>query len=335
MGYTKKDRVKLILGENMFRLLFLYLSNAKWAHNLIVNWGFAWRAASRFVAGENCDQALIIAKQLNSEGYLIALDPLGEHSDTTEAATAAANEIINLMDQVHQKQVNSYISIKLTQLGLIFNKSLCLQNLERILHKAKSHGLYIRVDMEDSSITSETLEVVTWMRTIYSNVGVVIQSYLYRSEADVNTVLKELIPIRMVKGAYNEPKDVAFPKKHVVDENFDKLSQTILNAAPDYQLNQMENQALTFPPILALATHDEVRIKNLIEFVRNHGFAKEDFEIQMLFGIRRDLQQKYLNLGYPVRIYIPYGTHWYPYFMRRLAERPANLWFFLSNFFKK
>jgi proline dehydrogenase len=315
----------------MLRILFLYLSKAKWAHNLITHWGFAWRAASRFVAGEDSEQALTIASLLNSEGYSVALDPLGEHTNTTAAATAAADEIVDLLDKVHQKEIDSYVSIKLTQLGLLFDDALCYSLLEKILIKAKETGLFIRVDMEDSSTTDKAIEITSWMRSIYQNVGIVIQSYLYRSEADVFTVLKELIPIRMVKGAYNEPKVVAYPNKSDVDENFDKLSQIILQRNSEYQ--NLESSPLN-PPILALATHDETRIKNLLDFARKNGFEKQDFEIQMLYGIRRDLQQKYLDLDYPVRIYIPYGTHWYPYFMRRLAERPANVWFFISNFLK-
>ncbi|MAT43243.1 MAG: proline dehydrogenase [Anaerolineaceae bacterium] len=315
----------------MLRILFLYLSKAKWANNLITHWGFAWRAASRFVAGEDNEQALIIASQLNSEGFRIALDPLGEHTNTTDAAIAAADEIVGLLDKINQNSVNSYVSIKLSQLGLLFDETLCYSLLKKILLKAKETGLFIRVDMEDSSITNKTIETTIWMRSIYQNVGVVIQSYLYRSESDVFTVLKELIPVRMVKGAYNEPKEVAYPNKADVNENFDKLSQIILKSNLKFQ--KLDSSPL-HPPILAIATHDEPRIKNLLDFARINGFEKLDFEIQMLYGIRRDLQEKYLDLGYPVRIYIPYGTHWYPYFMRRLAERPANVWFFLSNIFK-
>ncbi len=260
------------------------------------------------------------------------MDPLGEHSDTTETARAAADEIIDLLDKIHQKKVDSYVSIKLTQLGLVFDISLCYLLLERILVKAKETGLFIRVDMEDSSTTDKAIEITTWMRSIYPNVGIVIQSYLYRSVDDVAFLLETPVPIRMVKGAYREPKEIAFLKKTDVDKNFDLLSQISLCAAPEYQKSAPDR---VNPPILALATHDEKRINKLLDFARKEEFTKQDFEIQMLYGIRRDLQQKYKNLGYPVRIYIPYGTHWYPYFMRRLAERPANLWFFLSNFFKK
>ncbi len=316
----------------MLRLFFLYLSKAEWAKNLITNWGFAWQAASRFVAGENSGKALAIAAQLNAEGYRVALDPLGEHSELTETAKAAADEIIDLLDKIHKKRVDCYVSIKLTQLGLVFDKPLCYLLLERILEKAQETELFIRVDMEDSSTTDQAIEITSWMRSIYPNVGIVIQSYLYRSVDDVAFLLKTPVPIRMVKGAYREPKEIAFLKKSDVDKNLDLLSQISLCAAPEYKTSGLDRLN---PPVLALATHDENRIIELLDFAKKEGFTKQDFEIQMLYGIRRDLQQKYKNLGYPVRIYVPYGTHWYPYFMRRLAERPANLWFFLSNFFKK
>ena len=199
----------------MLRLFFLYLSKAEWAKNLITNWGFAWQAASRFVAGENSGKALAIAAQLNEEGYRVALDPLGEHSELTETAKAAADEIIDLLDKIHKKRVDCYVSIKLTQLGLVFDKPLCYLLLERILEKAQETELFIRVDMEDSSTTDQAIEITSWMRSIYPNVGIVIQSYLYRSVDDVAFLLKTPVPIRMVKGAYREPKEIAFLKNRM------------------------------------------------------------------------------------------------------------------------
>ncbi len=317
----------------MLRIFFLYLSKANWAKKLVMNWNLAKKLSSRFIAGENNEQALLIAKKLNHQGYRIALDPLGENTDTIEAANAATLEIVELIEKIHLKQVDAYVSIKLTQLGLVFDKELCLENLETILAKARQANVFIRVDMEDSSVTEETISVVTWMRSIYPNVGIVIQSYLFRSENDVRSLINLKTPIRMVKGAYQEPKEIAFPQKKDVDSSFDRLSKQILG---DFLKNQSEStRTILNPPILALGTHDEDRIKEIVEFVRIHGYAQEDFEIQMLYGIRRDLQQKYLNLGYPVRVYVPYGTYWYPYFMRRLAERPANVWFLFSNLLKK
>jgi proline dehydrogenase len=318
-------------GVTMLKYNYLYLSKAKWAQTLISEWAFAWRAASRFVAGETSGQALEIAAQLNAAGYRIALDPLGELSDTAEAARAAAEEIIHLIEKIHHNQIDSYVSIKLTQLGLIFNEPLCYQLLEKIIDAARGTGVFIRVDMEDSSTTDQAIQITSWMHSIYPNVGVVIQSYLYRSVDDLTVLLKDQIPIRMVKGAYSESKEIAFSKKSEVDKNFDLLSQIILHSA---RSDALIRSTRLVPPLLALATHDENRIDTLLAYAAKHGFSKQAFEIQMLYGIRRDLQQKYRQMGYPVRIYIPYGTHWYPYFMRRLAERPANVWFFISNFLK-
>jgi proline dehydrogenase len=188
--------------------------------------------------------------------------------------------------------------------------------------------------MEDSTITQDTLDLVYWLKSTYSGLGAVIQSYLYRSEKDVMNLTNECIPIRMVKGAYKEPAQVAFPKKKDVDDNFDLLTKICLDKISYCDYPEISDNG-RYPPIIAIASHDESRIENAINYANSKDLSKRTYEIQMLYGIRRDLQKKYSEQGYPVRVYVPYGTHWYPYFMRRLAERPANVWFFFSNLLRK
>lgn len=318
----------------MVRAFFIFLSKAYWAQKLIMNWRFAWRVASRFIAGINISDVINVARDLNEQGLNVTIDHLGENATTREGTLAATEEVTNLLGAINKNNIKANVSVKLTQLGLNIDIDLCKSNLNKILDQAKEMNNFIRIDMEDSSITQETMEVVNWGKSQYSGIGTVIQSYLYRSEQDVINLTNDCIPIRMVKGAYKEPAQVAFPKKTDVDENFDLLTRICLE-----KINQCNDPEISddgrFPPLISIASHDDLRIENGITFANHKKLSKKTFEIQMLFGIRRDLQKKYSDLGYPVRIYVPYGTHWYPYFMRRLAERPANVWFFISNLFKK
>ena len=318
----------------MFRAFFIFLSKAYWAQKLIMNWKFAWRVASRFIAGVNIADVINVAKNLNDQGLNVTIDHLGENATTKEDTLAATEEVINLLEAINKNNINSNVSVKLSQLGLNIDVNLCKLNLIKIIEQAKDMKNFIRIDMEDSSITQETLDVVNWGKSIYSGVGTVIQSYLYRSEQDVINLTDDCIPIRMVKGAYKEPAQVAFPKKTDVDENFDLLTRICLEKISHCNYSEISDNG-RFPPLISIASHDDLRIQNGIAFANQKNLSKKTFEIQMLYGIRRDLQKKYADLGYPVRIYVPYGTHWYPYFMRRLAERPANVWFFISNFFRK
>ena len=213
------------------------------------------------------------------------------------------------------------------------DESLCAENLERVLARARAAGTFIRVDMEDTPYTDKTINLHYLMREkAYENHGMVIQSYLFRSEADTRRLLQDGIRIRSVKGAYNEPPDKAFPKKADVDANFDLITKIMLDASLAQNSNLSEDGR--FPPIPAIATHDERRILFAKNYAEKIGLPKTGMEFQMLYGIRRDLQESLVKEGYLVRVYVPFGTHWYPYFMRRLAERPANIWFFISNFFK-
>lgn len=319
----------------MLRALFISLSKATWAQRLITSWAFAWRAASRFVAGNTIADGIRVARELNARGMNVTLDHLGESTTTPEEAIRAKDDILELLEQISCCEVRANVSIKLTQIGLALNEALCARNLEEILESARRHNNFIRIDIEDSPYTDRTYQLYRQMRAKgYDNVGVAVQSYLYRSEQDVRALLAEGARFRLVKGAYKEPPEIAFPKKADVDANFDLLAQLLLDAALQAGSPPISPDG-RFPPIPAIATHDPKRIEFAKTYAAKIGLPKNALEFQMLYGIRRDLQEQCVAEGYPVRIYVPYGTHWYPYFMRRLAERPANLWFFLSNLFRR
>jgi proline dehydrogenase len=320
----------------MFRTLFIYLSKAAWARKIVTNWNFAWRAASRFVAGETLDDAIRVIKQLNQKGINATLDHLGEHTTDLESAKRASEEIIQVLDTIQKSGIRANVSIKLTQIGLAVGEGVCRENLQMILQKAVEMNNFIRIDMEDSSCVDATLRLFQQMRheQRFNNVGVVIQSYLYRSEEDVRKLTNECSPIRLCKGAYKEPNEVAYPHKPDVDASYDRLAQIMMDGSLAAGCPAISQDG-RLPPAVALATHDERRVKVAREYARKIGLPKESLEFQMLHGIRRDLQEGLSKDGYPVRIYVPYGSEWYPYYVRRLAERPANLWFFVSNFFRK
>ena len=321
----------------MLRSFFIYLSKATWAQKLITNWGFAWRMASRFVAGETCADAIRAIRELNEKGINATLDHLGEHTSTVEEADRATEDILAILNEIDQAGIRANVSIKLTQIGMGLDEEICRRNLVRILDQVKKHGNFVRIDMEDTPYTDVTLDTFYSMLQrgfSVNQVGMVVQSYLYRTEADVRKLLEYNTHLRLVKGAYKEPPDKAFPKKADVDANFDLLSKLTIDAALKIEANQVSADGRV-PPIPAIATHDEKRIAFAKQYAEKAGLPKEALEFQMLFGIRRDLQEQLIKQGYPVRVYVPFGTHWYPYYMRRLAERPANIWFFVSNYFKK
>ncbi len=319
----------------MLRSFLIYLSKAAWAQNMVTHWKFAWRAASRFIAGDKVTDAIRAIKDLNAKGIVVTLDHLGEHTSKPEEASEATSEILGTLDEIKKSGVRANVSIKLTQIGLGLDESLCAQNLERILARARDNGNFVRIDMEDTPYTDKTINLYYQMRKSgYDNVGMVLQSYLFRTEKDARKLLEDRTPIRLVKGAYQEPPDKAFPKKADVDANYDLLTKIMIDAA----LAAGSPTGSTdghFPPIPAVGTHDEKRIEFARQYAAKVSLPKEAMEFQMLYGIRRDLQDQLVREGYRVRVYVPFGTHWYPYFMRRLAERPANLWFFISNYFRK
>jgi len=319
----------------MLRSILIFLSKAAWAQRLVVGWKFAWQAAHRFVAGNTIADAIKAVRQLNTKGINATLDHLGESTSTREEAVKAADEVIELLDQIHVSGVNANVSVKLTQIGLALDESQCAKNLERILVRASEYKNFVRIDMEDTPYTDQTINMYREMRRKgFENTGVVVQSYLYRTEKDTRELLGEGAIFRLVKGAYKEPPELAFPKKADVDANFDMLTQIVIDASKVAGSPTLSADG-RIPPILAVGSHDPKRLDFARTYSEKVSLPKQAIEFQMLFGIRRDLQEHFVKEGYPVRIYVPYGTHWYPYFMRRLAERPANIWFFVSNFFRK
>ncbi len=319
----------------MLRGAFISLSRAQWAQRWITRKKFAWRAASRFIAGETPEEAVLAVQRLNREGIHATLDNLGENTEDLRAAASAVEETLLILERIKQHGLNSNISIKLTQLGLDLDVEQAYQNMLSILSKARETQNFVRVDMEDSSITQVTLNLIgrAWEEG-FRNLGAVIQAYLYRSEEDIRQLVERGIPIRLVKGAYKEPAALAYPRKRDVDLHFDRLCE-ILILGSSLQGSPRTRVAGRFPPLVAIATHDENRIRRAVSAAEKAGLPREALEFQMLYGIRRDLQHELAHQGYPVRVYVPYGTHWYPYFMRRLAERPANVWFFVSNLFHR
>ena len=319
----------------MLRSFFIYLSKASWLQRLVVNWKFAWRAASRFIAGNTIGDAINTVREINVKGSNATLDHLGESTSTRAEAIKAADDIIELLDQINASDVRANVSVKLTQIGLALDESLCAQNLVRILTRAREYKNFVRIDMEDTPYTDQTLRMYREIRDKgFQNTGVVVQSYLYRTEKDTRQLLEAGACFRLVKGAYKEPPELAFPKKADVDANFDLLTQIMIDAAKAAGSPTLSADG-HIPPIPAIGSHDPKRLDFARTYAEKVGLPKRAIEFQMLFGIRRDLQEYYVKEDYPVRIYVPYGTHWYPYFMRRLAERPANVWFFISNFFRR
>lgn len=317
----------------MMRSFLIYLSKAGWARRLIMALPFARRTARRFVAGETIEAALYAVGELNQAGMAATLDLLGEHTSDAAAANDARLQIQQLLTRLAQSGLRSNVSIKLTQIGLKLDLDLCAQHLRAILDAAKENGQFVRIDMEESAAVSDTLRLFRQMRSAgYENVGIVIQSALYRSDTDVMSLLEEGARIRLVKGAYMEPAEVAYPKKTDVDAAYDQLADLMLHASTATVERGKDG---AWPPIAAIATHDDARIAFVKRHAEELNLPKSHYEFQMLYGIRRDLQRQLVDQGYGVRIYVPFGREWYPYFMRRLAERPANLWFFLSNLLRR
>jgi len=282
-------------------------------------WGV--KLSSRFVAGMEISDALQIAESTNRQGMSVSLDSLGESVSTEAEARQAAEVYHHLLDAIAERKLDANISVKLTQLGLEFLPDVAESIVADLARHARSTGSFLRVDMEGSALTETTLDIVRRLHAcpdIQDSVGVVIQAYLYRSQSDVEQLLKDGIRVRLCKGAYSEPVSVAFPLKSDVDANFVRLSCMLLDS-PYYH---------------GLATHDEAMITAAQSYAKQHRIDPAHFEFQMLFGIRRDLQRQLVQEGYNVRVYVPFGHAWYPYFMRRLAERPANVLFLIKNFFR-
>ncbi|HEX2031013.1 MAG TPA: proline dehydrogenase family protein [Actinomycetota bacterium] len=273
------------------------------------------RVALRFVAGETIDHGLRAARHLQGRGIAAMLDRLGENVASVEQASAAADHYALALKRIHDDGgIDCNISIKLTQLGLDLSLDLCIDNAERVLSTADAGGIQVMIDMESHEYVDRTLRVLAQLRRGHDRVGVALQAYLYRTAADA-FALQEGTPVRLVKGAYLEPASVAFPRRADVDRNFARLFATLVNRGHEVHV----------------ATHDPRLLEGAVRYVERRGVPWERVELQMLYGVRRDLQTRYASAGHPVRTYIPYGDQWYPYLTRRMAERPANLWFFASH----
>jgi len=308
----------------MLRAFFIYLSRLHWMRDLILKLVFTRKASRRFVAGETCQEAVgVIAAQAKKK-ILSTLDHLGESVETEAQARQAAQDYLDVLDCIAAGGVISHVSLKLTQFGLDVSGDLCRELVSSVIEKAAQIGTFVRIDMEGSPHTERTLSLYRDMRQKHSNCGIVIQAYLYRTEDDVEKLADEgLANIRLCKGAYQEPASIAFPKKADVDANMIKMMEFMLS-----------DQARAKGAYLAMATHDVKLIEATKKFVAEHNIPKVAFEFQMLHGIRGALLRQLAEEGYRCRCYVPYGAEWYPYFCRRLAERPANIWFVLSNLIK-
>jgi proline dehydrogenase len=302
----------------MLRAILLKLSESKGFANFVTSNAKMRQMAHRFVAGETLDEAIAAARASNDAGMLASLDYLGENVATPADAQKARDAYLEIFERISTEKLQANVSCKLTQLGLDLSVEFCEGLLLSIVERAVGYDNFLRVDMEGSVYTQRTIEVVKRVRTRNPAVGTVIQSYLYRSEADVQDLLAYGCRFRLCKGAYKESAEVAYPRKADVDANYVKLMQMLL-ASGFYH---------------GIATHDPKMIGATIRFAAAKQIAKDDFEFQMLYGVRTDLQKRLVRDGYRVRIYIPYGRDWFPYFMRRLAERPANVAFFLRNFLR-
>jgi proline dehydrogenase len=305
----------------VLRSTFIALSRNRPLRHFCENSRIGVRLSSRFIAGMETDDALRVAEAVNQQGMAVSLDSLGESVTSEAEAHRAADVYHQLLDLLAKRKLNANISVKLTQMGLELSPKLAETIAGSLAQHAYATGNFVRIDMEDSKLTQITLDIVRRLHAHPDSrgaIGIVIQAYLYRSQADIEQLLVDGIRVRLCKGAYKEPAEVAFPRKGDVDTNFIRLSCMLLDS-PIYH---------------ALATHDEAMIGATKAFATEHGIEPTHFEFQMLYGIKRDLQRKLIQEGYKVRVYVPFGTDWYPYFMRRLAERPANVLFLARNFLR-
>jgi len=305
----------------MLRNALLYLSSQPKVFNFVRHNRMAKGFASRFVAGETLDTALEAVRQLNAKGITATLDLLGESVRNEKEARESARAYIEMLDRIRSAKLDANVSLKLTAMGLDISEDLCVANLQNILDRAREHSTFVRLDMESSEYTQKTLDL--FYERLYpsyrGNVGIVLQSYLYRTSSDVEEANKANARVRLCKGAYKEPATVAYPEKKDVDESYLRCMRSLLTNGH-------------YPGI---ATHDEVMVRETKRFARESDIKSDQFEFQMLYGVRRDLQEKLVSEGYRMRVYVPFGTQWYPYLMRRLAERPANVAFITGNIMKE
>ena len=302
------------------RSTLLYLSRQEGLKDFAARFSLFKKLTTRFVAGETIDEATEAIRAVNAFGATASFDHLNESVGSVEETEGEVREYQQVLARIDEAGIKSNVSIKLTQFGLGIDPELAYRNARAVVEDAARRGNFVRVDMEQSSVTGVTLDIFKRLRAEfdYDTVGIVLQSYLRRTVADVEDVLKIPARVRICKGAYNEPPAVAFPDKADVDANYVRVMKMLLSSGGYH----------------GIATHDERMIDATLEHAAGAGIGKDAFEFQMLYGVRRDLQMKLAREGYRVRVYVPYGRHWYPYFMRRLAERPANVWFIMKNLLK-
>ncbi|MED0677469.1 proline dehydrogenase [Aneurinibacillus thermoaerophilus] len=306
----------MAIVETAMKNFFLFLSQNKPLNQAAKKWGLRF-GASRFVAGETIREAINKVRDLNNKGLVCTLDHLGEFVFSREEAIEAADYCVKTLEAIHEAGVDSNLSLKLTQIGLDIDLDLCRRNMHRILYTAKKYGNFVRIDMEDYGHCQQTLDLLKELRQEYDNVGTVIQAYLYRTEKDIEDL--KGVSLRLVKGAYKESPEVAYPDKKDVDENYKKIiKKHLLNGS-----------------YTAIASHDDQIISYTKQLVKEYNIPRDQFEFQMLYGIRTQSQIELAREGYKMRVYVPYGNDWYGYFMRRLAERPANVAFVLKGMVSK
>jgi proline dehydrogenase len=305
---------------HLSRSALLFLSRREGLKDVATRVGPLRDLASRFIAGETLETALEAVKELNAQGLMASFDHLNEAVRNKRETEDEVREYRRLLARIDAEGVRANVSLKLTQCGLLFDRALALENARTVVREAASRGSFVRVDMEQSAVTQATLDTVRALHAEFGEerVGAVLQSYLRRTEADARALCAERVRIRLCKGAYLEGPEVAFQDKRDVDANFVRVMQVLLDSGVYH----------------GIATHDERMIDATLDYAAKQRLPKGSFEFQMLYGIRRDLQVRLAQAGFPVRVYVPYGRYWYPYFMRRLAERPANLWFVLKNLVK-
>ena len=302
------------------RSALIYLSRQEGLKEFAARFGLFKKLTTRFIAGESIDQAVSAIRELNARGCSASFDHLNESVSSVAETEAEVREYLDVLGRIDESGIDSNVSIKLTQFGLEIDPELAYRNARRVVEDAARGGNFVRIDMEGSNVTQATIDVFKRLRAEFgmNDVGIVLQSYLYRTMDDARDLVKIPARIRICKGAYNEPPEVAYPDKKDVDNNYVRVMQLLLSSGIYH----------------GIATHDPKMIDATIDFAQREGIGKDAFEFQMLYGIRRDLQEQLARDGYRMRVYVPYGKHWYPYFMRRLAERPANIWFVLKNLWK-
>lgn len=305
----------------MLRRTLLYLSEQPQVFKFVRRNGLARRFAQRFVAGETIEEAVAAVAGLNAKGITASLDLLGESVHNEAEARAAGREYLAILDRIHERKLKANVSVKLTAMGLDVSEELCISIMQEILERARAYGSFVRLDMESSKYTQQTLHLFEHrlFPNYRENVGIVLQSYLYRTMEDVAYANQLRARVRICKGAYQEPASVAYPDKSDVDASYVRAMHALMEHG-------------NYP---GLATHDEAIIREAKRFAKERGIGPERFEFQMLYGVRRDLQERLVREGYNMRVYVPFGTQWYPYLMRRLAERPANVAFMTGNILRE